>query len=355
MFYWTSKTKTLSKTISITDPVKLLAAYVQEAPNESLDAYSLRFSPVRDETAEVRLEAKGEKAVLPIQPLLHPSRKWLSTASDPRHQKRLLLSPHLPEALAADLRAAGLCHADLNGRLFIQTPWLVIDRRPAATRFRNPESAPDAFSLKTSRLVRALLSDRDREWTQEELTTRTAVSRGLVSRILNVLKEDGFLEQPVAATRQAAARYRVSAFDRLLDAWKTADRWADRVTVQQYSVLSSNAEEIARDIVECVGEGKTAFTQWFAAHLRFPYTTPPVVTAYVTEPQWLNQPLGRKVSSGGNLWLVHPADDGVFRETQQVRGFPLVADTQIYLDLLQVGQRGPDQAEALRQWEGFAR
>ena len=163
------------------------------------------------------------------------------------------------------------------------------------------------------------------------------------------------MEQSVAATRQTAARYRVSAFDRLLDAWKAADHWADRVTVQQYSVLSSNAEEIARDIVECVGEGKTAFTQWFAAHLRFPYTTPPVVTAYVTEPQWLNQPLGRKVSSGGNLWLVHPADDGIFRETQQVSGFQLVSDVQIYLDLIQTGQRGPDQAEALRKWEGFAR
>ena len=345
----------MNKTISIADPAKLLATYVQEAPNESLDAYSLRFSPVRDGTAEVRLEAKGEKAALPILPLLHPSRKWLSTSNDPLHQKRLLLSPHLPEALAADLRAAGLCHADLNGRLFIQTPWLVVDRRPAATRFRNPESAPDAFSLKTSRLVRTLLSQRDREWTQEELTKRTAVSRGLVSRILKVLKEDGFLVQSASATRTAPARYRVTAFDRLLDAWKKADQWAGRVTIQQYSVLSSNAEEIARDVADCLGTGKAAFTQWFAAHLRFPYTTPPVVSAYVTELHELNQPLGRKVGSGGNLWLIHPADEGMFRETQEVRGFQLVADVQIYLDLLQVGQRGPDQAEALRQWEGFAR
>jgi hypothetical protein len=30
-----------------------------------------------------------------------------------------------------------------------------------------------------------------------------------------------------------------------------------------------------------------------------------------------------------------------------------VCDAQIYIDLLQVGLRGPDAARALREWEGF--
>ena len=51
----------------------------------------------------------------------------------------------------------------------------------------------------------------------------------------------------------------------------------------------------------------------------------------------------------------YPADNGVFRENQRVGGFTLVCDAQIYLDLLQVGLRGPDQARALREWEGFGR
>lgn len=53
--------------------------------------------------------------------------------------------------------------------------------------------------------------------------------------------------------------------------------------------------------------------------------------------------------------LAIPADNGVFRENQRVGGFTLVCDAQIYLDLLQVGLRGPDQARALREWEGFGR
>ena len=54
-------------------------------------------------------------------------------------------------------------------------------------------------------------------------------------------------------------------------------------------------------------------------------------------------------------WLIVPADDGVLLEKQESQGFPLVSDVQIYLDLLHVGQRGPEQAVELRGWEGFAR
>ena len=50
-----------------------------------------------------------------------------------------------------------------------------------------------------------------------------------------------------------------------------------------------------------------------------------------------------------------PKDDGVFRETQPVGGFTLACDAQIYLDLLDAGLRGPEQARALREWRGFGR
>ncbi len=53
--------------------------------------------------------------------------------------------------------------------------------------------------------------------------------------------------------------------------------------------------------------------------------------------------------------VTEAGDEGVFLEIQNVSGLPLVSDAQIYLDLLKTGLRGPDQAEALRNWEGFCR
>jgi len=170
--------------------------------------------------------------------------------------------------------------------------------------------------------------------------------------------EEDYVDREGTGTRISAARYRVSAFDRLLDAWKGADQWRSRVQVQQYSVLAGDLTEVAastRDILrDRKGEPQGAFTQWFAAHLRHAYTSPPLVSIYVKSKTQLDIPFGRRVDTGGNLWLIVPADEGVFQETQEVAGFTLVSDIRIYLDLLQVGQRGPDQADELRKWNGFA-
>ncbi len=63
----------------------------------------------------------------------------------------------------------------------------------------------------------------------------------------------------------------------------------------------------------------------------------------------------RRVSAGdGGLRLVLPKEEGVFHPAQTVRGFNLVSDVQIYLDLLRTGQRGEEQAAELRSWPDFA-
>ncbi|MGD0206765.1 MAG: hypothetical protein ABSC89_04065 [Verrucomicrobiota bacterium] len=267
----------------------------------------------------------------------------------------ILVCPHIPNLLAEDLKREGINHADLNGRLFIQTPWFLLDREPKSTRYRNQISEVKLFTLKTSRIIRALLSHRDEVWTQENLAKRTKVSRALVSLSLADLIKEEYVTQISGGNRHQAATYRLNDFDRLLDAWRAKDHWHKRVSFQQYSLLTNDVLEIARTVQGGLGEDKAFFTQWFAAHLRHPYTTPPLVSAYVTLKRLLEIPVGRKVTTGGNLWLILPQDEGVFFETQQVEGFNLVSDIQIYLDLLQVGQRGPDQAEELRKWKGFAR
>jgi hypothetical protein len=83
-----------------------------------------------------------------------------------------------------------------------------------------------------------------------------------------------------------------------------------------------------------------------------------VVSAYVSafDDKHIERALNaRRVADGGTLWLIVPKEEGVFRETQIAGGLTVACDAQIYLDLLQVGLRGPDQAKALREWEWFGR
>jgi hypothetical protein len=51
---------------------------------------------------------------------------------------------------------------------------------------------------------------------------------------------------------------------------------------------------------------------------------------------------------------VLPKDEGVFQPAQTVHGFHLVSDVQIYIDLLNAGQRSDEQAGELRKWPDFA-
>jgi hypothetical protein len=342
------------KTKAVESAEKLLSLFVENFQIQSDGGISIRAAAIADGRAELRFEAGHQKYILEVLPRLNPSRKLLQLKAEAGKKLCLLLCPHLPNPLAADLRAAGINHTDLNGRLFIKTPSFLLDREPKSGAYRNPGTELNPFTLKSSRVVRVLLSHRDQDWTQAELETRTGISRALVSLTLADLIGRELVVQTRAGNRHVAAWYRVNDFGRLLAAWSAADDWRKRVSIHQYSLLTNDVLEIANTVQSGLGENNAFFTQWFAAHLRHPHTTPPLVSAYLKKKPLGEITWGRKVDNGGNLWLITPKDAGVFQETQTVGGFKLVSDIQIYLDLLQVSQRGPEQAQALREWEGFA-
>lgn len=123
---------------------------------------------------------------------------------------------------------------------------------------------------------------------------------------------------------------------------------------------SEGAIDAARQLHTWAGEQSVpiAFTQWIAAWLRHPYTEPVVTSAYVArlpEAAALERLGLRPVTDAGKVWLLIPDDEGVFLETPNAQGLPLATDAQIYLDLQRTRLCGPDQAAALRNWEGFCR
>ena len=263
----------------------------------------------------------------------------------------LLATVNLTEPLARHCEKVGLSCIDLNGRWILRHNGLFVNLRlKPVTRYRLDEPERDLFSAISSRLARVLLSFPDRKWKQHDLVEVTQCSTGLLSRLLNEYSRLGWVE----GTRGDWALVKP---DSLLDAWAAADEWKKRGVLRQYSSLGQAPDELARRLLTWPGE-EPVFTQWFAAGLRFPYTEFTVVSAYIR-----SFPTGdvlktfglREVSNGGALWLIVPRDPGVFQVTQSVNGFQLVCDAQIYLDLLKAGFRGPDQAEALRNWEGFRR
>ena len=264
----------------------------------------------------------------------------------------LLVSVKLSHSIIEHCKRLNINCADLNGRILIRGKGLLIDKSEPILQetFVTDKSGISFFHRKSSRLSRALLSNPERVWTQDELALNIGLSQGLLSRLLSHASNQGWVDGK-------RGDWKLTDFNGLLEAWAKADDWNKRVTIRQYSLLENDLKAIASRLVDTT-KGKLSFTQWFAANLRFPYTEAPVVSAYREFfPDDSEQAkLGlRTVSEGGNLWIIVPNDEGVFQFSRKSDGFPIVCDVQIYLDLLQVGLRGPDQAAELKKWKGFCK
>lgn len=304
---------------------------------------------------EVKLDAQARrfKPVYSLKPSIPELESILTTWSDPIPP--LLVAPELIPRILDFCRQKRLAAVDLNGRVYLRAEGLLVDRRNLPGRdFRFELEPRNVFVGKSARIIRSLLTDRARVWSQGELVERTKASSGLVSRIVQHLISQGFIE------KQSSREFRVHDLLGLIDAWVKADDFNRRTTATRYTAFGGSPIEIAHQLSSWSKEQSVplAFTQWVAGWLRHPYTEPAVTSAYVTrlpEAAILERLGLRPVNDAGKICLLIPDDEGVFLETQTIKDLPLASDAQIYLDLQKTGLRGPDQANALRHWEGFCR
>lgn len=309
----------------------------------------------RDRPTEIKLKLDGRQYRFALQFLLTPTIADIPSTDPQSSTQPLLVVPRLTDLFLDACRQNKVSAADLNGQFFLRGHRLLISLpRLPGRNFRFDQEPRNVFVGKSVRIVRSLLSDPERLWQQTDLIERTGVTSGLASRIVTYLTRQGQLK------KVDARRFRVVSHLDLLDAWAEADDFGRRATTYRFTALNNDPLELARKIRNVLTHGGPhfAFTQWVAAWLRHPYAEPSVVSLYVPHipSEDLLAQLGlRPVTDAGRVWFHVPADEGVFREKRFVQNLPLVADAQIYLDLLKTGLRGPEQAQALREWSEFCR
>jgi len=352
------KTTNFSKSAAIRYESELVHHFRQLIEEEKELGWLIPPSqPGQDQLSAVELNLDARtwrfKPVYRLKPSIPELEFILKNWTDP--SPPLLVAPELAGRVLEFCRQKRLAAIDLNGCAYLRAEGLLVDRRSLYGRdFRFELEPRNVFVGKSASIIRSLLTDRDRVWVQSELVSRAKASSGMVSRIVQHLIRQGFLE------KQSPREFRLRDPLGLIDAWVKADDFNRRSTITRYTALGGNPIEVARQLESWAKEQSVpiAFTQWIAGWLRHPYTEPVVTSAYVARlPEAANlERLGlRPVNDAGKVWLYVSKDEGIFIETQTVQDLPLVTDAQIYLDLQNTGLRGPDQAAALRQWEGFCR
>jgi hypothetical protein len=263
----------------------------------------------------------------------------------------VVVAPFISEVSARICSEAGVGYADFAGNARLSFDQVFIESRVAENPFLERRETRSIFAPRATRVLRHLLQGPLRSWKVTELAAAAEVSLGWVSAVRQQLLAQewaGEVEGGLRLTNPAA----------VLDAWAKADDWKKRTEIREYSVLTADPVDRGAALRDLLVNEAPIFTQWLAGWLRRPYTVPVVVTAYVK--QFLSDELlrekllARRVPNGGNLWLVVPKDEGVRSLSQRVRGFELVSDVQIYLDLIDSGLRGDEQAEELRRAPDFA-
>lgn len=304
-----------------------------------------------DETWTLIAEAKRNGQPREVRSAALQVKDYLSLLPDTKPSCGLVLAPFISEQSAQICKQAGIGYADLAGNAFLSFGRVFIERRVAGNAGSVKREAKSIFFPKATRVIRVLLQGPLRAWKVKELAEVAEVSLGHVSAVRKKL-----LQQEWAVEDKDGLR--ISNPGELLEAWAEADDWEKRTEIREYSLLQNVPAEVASNLVRLLGGKKHAFTQWFGAFLRQPYTLPVLTTAYVEDfpdEEPLKKQLGaRRVDGGGRLRLVRPTDAGVFQCLQEIQGRKVVCDVQLYLDVIAAGLRGDEAAAELRKARDFS-
>ena len=313
----------------------------------------------------------------------------LSLAEFARQDQRaypIFIAPYISPA------AAGICqeykagYLDFAGNCRLAFDSVFIQK----AGFPNPTAATrelrSLYSPKAERILRVLLASGPRMWRTQALADEAQVSLGQVASVKKLLADREWIES--GPTGFGLSGYVFGAPDGsgngsgqgygfgsgsgagsgdgsgfgdgtgglvqvavlpLLTEWARAYRPERSSSSEFYSIKP--IPEVEAKLVEFARsqEKQIAFTAFSGAARLAPAVRYQRATAYVADNvAAIAEKLALKpVSSGANVTLIEPYDDGVFFGTRKLAGSPVVSPIQIYLDLMQIKGRGEEAAAAI--------
>lgn len=268
-----------------------------------------------------------------------------------RNPYPVFAAPYVSPAAAEVCRREGVGYVDLAGNCRLSFGRVHIEREGRPNPFAQKRDLRSLYSPKATRVLRVLLHPPLRTWTLSSLAREADASVGHAHNVKERLADREWIRKEVGGVR-------LHEPEALLLEW-AANHHIDRSPRQEcYSAQSVG------DIEAAIGRRSReralpcALTGFSGAERVAPHVRYQRVHAYVSDTMdELPKGLGLKpVSSGANVVLLTPGDEGVFYGASQIGGVSVVSPVQLYLDLRAIGGRGEEAAEFLleealrKQW-----
>lgn len=207
------------------------------------------------------------------------------------------------------------------------------------------------FSDKSSLVLRSLLKEADRNWVIRDFVKEHHLAQGGVWKVLSELRKKGFLAGG-ARGRNASSQLRHS--EEFLHEWTKAYTFEKNQTYVYYTPDKNVLPKI-KSFFESMKEKKYALALHTGANFITRHVSDPNIYLYLNPDHFETLSLElrkafdlKELKNGGNIYLIDPYyKASVFFGLQKIKGYNIVSNLQLYLDLYHFPQRGREHAEYL--------
>ncbi|MCK5767451.1 MAG: hypothetical protein KAH35_03645 [Candidatus Atribacteria bacterium] len=205
------------------------------------------------------------------------------------------------------------------------------------------------FADKASLVLRKMLKDPERRWVVRDFTGPGGVSLGMSQEVLKAMEKKGYIER----AKKGPNSYTILANkDKLISDWLKEYRF----NLNTIDIYYSSDKNILKKFKRVLKGDQYALTLHTGANLITSFVKTEEIFIYMNSKDWrkdildIRQKLDLKeLVRGGNIHLIHPFyKNSVFFNIRKIKGYPVVSNLQLYLDLYNFQPRGREQAEYLR-------
>ncbi len=253
-------------------------------------------------------------------------------------------APYISPESAAICKDAGIGYLDLAGNCLLSFETIYVHREGKPNSNIQRRELRSIYSPKAERILRVLLNWPQQSWKTEALAEAAQVSFGQIANVKKYLMDREWLVPNGGGIRLINP-------GAVLDEWAAQYRF-NRNQVVDYYALSEVAECEYQLAEACQHrEMRYALTAFSGAARLAPAIRYQRAVVYVDgDLDSLTKSLDWKlVTSGANVSLLVPYDEGVFFDSRDMDGTQLVTPVQIYLDLQNYRNRGQEAAQAIRK------
>lgn len=246
----------------------------------------------------------------------------------------------------------GIGFIDLAGNCFFNFDNVYISIQGRPSLYRTTRPLKSLFTPAASRALRLLLLNPKKEWLVSELAKKAGISLGQASNLKRRLLDFEFIQETGVAVKKGK-KFKLLNPELLLNKWAENYTYLKNTIRNFYSFddIATIENKLANYLTK---NGITyAFTLTSGASFVAPFLRYNRVFVYIKDKieEIANALNLKEVSSGANVSLMEPYDNGVFFEIQdfwredQGQVFKVVSDIQLYLDLKSYKERGEEAAE----------